>query len=309
MALRSLANLVLRPLSLAVRGGCGLVLKGNVDEVRAAVGWTRITPISGVEITGRAPPPLNPSCAFLADLQSIRYLRIFAAGLTEIESVQALKQLRHLSVVHLREGQSIHLNLAALPALERLEVEWFDGAETLFEARGLKSLSLAEYPSSSSKALKGLTKLTTLRLSAGRLIEIDAVKDLNALTWVAILRQVTLEEFSGLTAHPAIRFLWMEGCKKLKTLRWLEGMSRLETLRLLDCGAIAELEVVRSLPALRHIHIFGKDGAAATDARFLRNLAGLESVVIKGLSEDEADYWKQRNTNYNLMRSDLRGRA
>jgi hypothetical protein len=85
------------------------------------------------------------------------------------------------------------------------------------------------------------------------------------------------------------------------------GHAELETLRILDCGEITGLEVLRSLPRLRHVHIHGSTKVLAADLAFLRNMADLDSVVVKGLPQEEAVYWAQRNKNYDVLRSDLSG--
>jgi hypothetical protein len=269
--LRDLLNLALQPLSMAATPEDGLVLKGTIDQVRQAARRARMWPIKGVEIIGHE-RAADPSCAFIAGLQTLRFVRLFAAPLTDMQSLQLLPNLRHLVISHVAKGQSISIDFASLPALERAEVEWFQGAATIFRAKKLRSLALANCPSSSSEAFENLRSLTSLRLSAGRLTEIEALKELPELRWLALLKQTGLENFHGLSGHPALGFLWIEACLKLGTLEWLAGMERLETLRILDCGKIVGIEVFRSLHRLRHIQIHGAITVAADDFTFLRNL-------------------------------------
>jgi hypothetical protein len=126
---------------------------------------------------------------------------------------------------------------------------------------------------------------------------------------MASLKQTGLENFHGLSGHPALGFLWIEACPKLGTLEWLGGMERLETLRILDCGKIVGIEVFRSLHCLRHLHIHGAIIVAADDFTFLRNLQNIESVVLKEMSNADIEYWKKRSKRYDLLRSDLAQRS
>lgn len=301
-------NLALRPFRLAVRPKVGLVLKGSVDEVREAARRIKLVRINGVEIIG-LDPPNNPSCAFLTDMRTLRFARLFARRLTDLESLQSLKELRRLAIEHTAKGQSIPIDFRSLPALESAALEWFQGAESIFGASNLRSADLAYYPAASSSSFVKLRHLERLRLAACALTEIEALGQIPSLTWLAPLRLDKLENFSGLSAHPALRFLWIEGCPKLRSLEWLAGMEALETLRILDCGEISGIGVVRRLPCLRHIHVHGSVKVVAQDMSFLRDLPNLESVAIKGLPSRKAEYWKGRNRAYSLLRSDLTGCA
>jgi len=302
--LRDVINLVLLPLHLAIRPNIGLVLKGSVDDVRWAARRAKIIPVRGVEIIGLTRPS-NSSCAFLADMQSLRFIRVFAAALTDIERIEALKELRYLRIEFTEPGQSIPIDFRHLQNLENIVIHWFGGAESLFYLERLKSLSIKDYPNSSSDSLKKLRTLTRLRLATCALSEIDALREVPALRWLALLGLNKLKSFTGISHNPSIRFLWIERCPKLRTMEWFAGMKALETLRILNCGEIAGMEVIQSLPHLRHIHIHGSVKADVRNTSFLRDLPNLESVIIKGLPSEEMEYWKRRNKEYKGLRPDL----
>jgi Leucine-rich repeat (LRR) protein len=302
--LRDLLNLLLHQFAMALRPEIGLVLKGTVDQVRGLTYRAKFLPINGIEIIGFEKPE-NPSCAFIVELRAIQMLRLFAGPLTEIESLGGLPRLRDLSIEHVTEQQSIPIDLGALPALSRAHLEWFRGAESIFQATRLRSLSLLNCPLSRSEAFGNLPSLRYLRLAAGRLVDTDAIARLLSLRWLGLLRQDDLTSLAGLSGHQSLRFLWLEACPKLRSLQWLNGMQQLETLQILDCGEIAEIEAVRSLPRLRHIHIHGSIRVIGKDWSFLRDMSSLQSVFIKGMPSSEADYWKQRSKAYDLLRGDI----
>jgi len=104
-----LLNLALRPLHVAFKRDVGLVLRGSVDEVRKAASSFKAKITQGVEIIGREMPD-NPSCAFLARLSNVRWVRLFAARLTEMEALQSLELLSHIELVHVAKSQSIALD-------------------------------------------------------------------------------------------------------------------------------------------------------------------------------------------------------
>jgi len=292
---------------MAVRRAEGLVLRGTVDEVRKHARFAKFLPIRGIEITSHQRPE-NPSCAFISQLCKVQYVRLFAEPLNEIESVQSLSHLRHLAILHTAKDQVIAIDFGFLPALERVELQWFEGAERILHAAQNRSLDLLDCPLSSSYNFQKLDRLISLRLSVGKLVDTRGVSRLSALRWLALLGQRELKDFGGLSRHPSLGFLWIEACPNLGNIEWLADMPQLETLRILDCGEITGIEVLRSLPRLRHVHIHGSTTARGADFAFLRRMANLDSVVVKGLPKEEATYWAQRNKKYDLLRPDLSGR-
>ncbi len=302
--LRDLLNLVLRPLDLGVRSNVGLVLKGSIDRVRQAAHRFKFMPIYGIEIIGYE-RPLNASCEFLVTLHDVRFARLFVRYLTNVDSLHSLKKLRDVQVTYVDKGQVIKLDFGALPGLERVTLEWFHGAESIFNSTKLRSLSLMYYPSLSSEPFGRFVNLTYLRLTACGLTEVEALKRSHSLRWLALLKLNKLENFAGLSGHAAIKFLWIEGCSSLRTLEWVADMDSLETLRILDCGKVTGIDVIRSLPRLRHLHIHGSTEIAMRDPTFLRDMPNLESVVVKGLPASEIQYWRSHSKKYDLLRADL----
>jgi hypothetical protein len=289
---------------MAVRRAEGLVLTGTIDEIRKVASLAKVLPIRGVEIIGYHRPD-NPSCAFIAQLHKVQYVRLFARPLVEIESVQSLPYLRHLDVLYTAKNQEIVIDFASLRALKRVELQWFEGAERIFDARQVRFLHLLECPLLSSDNFEKLDSLILLRLSAGSLADTRGFRQLSALRWLGLLNQKALKDFRGLAGHPSLRFLWIEAGPNLANIEWLAGMPQLETLRILDCGEITGIEVLQSLPRLRHVHIHGSTSVRADSFVFLRSMANLDSAVVKGLPQTEAAYWARRNKKYDLLRSEL----
>lgn len=304
VVLSDIINLGLRVLGLAIVPRVGLVLKGSIDQVRENARRFRFLPVNGVEIIG-SEVPIDPSCHFLVDIQRLRHVRLFASSLTDIEALASLPVLQDLRIMDTRRNQTIPLDLSICRALKHLTIEWFQGANSLFRARELESLNLIYYPGLTSQELGSLRCLSFLRLVSCRLTEIEALRQVSSLRWLALLNLRKLQSLKGISRHPGLRFLWLEGCPKIGTLDWLREMPSLETLQILDCGKISGTEALLSLPHLRHIHIHGSTKIDAMDFSLLRNLPNLESVFIRGLPRIEAEYWRKRNKKYDLLRRDL----
>jgi len=160
-------------------------------------------------------------------------------------------------------------------------------------------------PISNSQPIGQLDNLLRLRLISGRLREVGSLRQLTSLCWLALHDHRKLSDFRGLSGHPTIQFLWIEGCRKFGSFQWLAGMPRLETLRILDCGRISGIEALQSLPRLKHVHIHGDVKIPASDFSFLRRLPSLESVYIRGMPRTDAEHWDRRRVEYSLVRRDL----
>jgi hypothetical protein len=98
-------------------------------------------------------------------------------------------------------------------------------------------------PLSNSEPFGRLNNLIELDLRSGKLVELGALGRLSLLRWLGLHGQPKLSDFSALSGHPALQFLWIGRCRRLGSLEWLAGMPRLETLRILDCGTIDGIEV------------------------------------------------------------------
>jgi hypothetical protein len=280
------------------------MLKGSIDQVRTAAARIKFLPIRGVEIIGYD-ESTDPSCAFLSSMHALRYLRVFARPLTDMEAIESLERLQALKIQHVGKRQSISLSFHKFSVLDSIVLEWFHGAENVFDASPLRSVSVMYCPIKTSEAFLRLSNLVRIHLSSSELTEINAFARIINLVWIALHDLRSLINYTGLSGHKNIRFLWIERCQRLRSLEFLRGMSSLETLRILDCGEITDIKALASLRNLRHIHIHGDIRVINGDFDFLRDLPRLESVIIKGLPNRDIEYWKRRNRKYLLLRPDL----
>jgi len=302
--LRDLLSFFLSPFHLAIRREIGLTLVGSVDDLRVAARRLRFLCIKGMEIVGHRTPS-DPSCSFLTEIPWLRSLRIFAHPLSDLEAIQSLSNLHRLTIQHVGKAQALRIDFERLRSLRHLTIEWFRGGDSLFAAQGIETLNLSNYGATTSASFSRLPNLRRLRLAESQVTEINSFAQLQKMHWLALLRLERLAEFSGLSGHKRLRFLWIESCPNLRSLEFLRGMDALETLRILDCGSVAGIESLLALPQLRHVFIHGDTRVAPFDSSMLRRIPHVESVVISDLSTDEMEYWSRRNRAYDLMRSDL----
>jgi len=301
---RDYLSLCLSPFHLRIRKEVGLTLAGSIDEVRTSARRLRFLRIKGVEIVGHR-APRDRSCAFLTEMPWLRNLRVFAHPLSDLDAVQSLLNLRRLTIQHIGKTQTIRLSFEPLGSLKHLTIEWFRGADGLFELQGIETLNLSNYHATTSKAFSSLLNLRRLRLADSRITEINTFAQMQQMQWLALLGLKRLADFSGISGNKKLRFLWLEGCPNLHSLEFLHGMEELETLRILDCGPIVGIDVLLALPRLTHLFIRGDTTLSPFDMRLLRRIPRLENVIVNGLPSQEASYWAQRNQRYDLLRSDL----
>lgn len=301
--LPDLVNLALRPFRLSLNKDVGLIIKGTVDEVRQQTQRLRFIPFNGVEIIGYT--ATNGSCDFLRELKNIEYCRIFAAPLSNIQSIQMCSKLRYLSIEHVDKKKSIQIDFSCLPLLEHLNLEWFNGAETIFKSNNIRCLSINRYPLDSFEPFLNLTDLRSLRfMSATKLKSIVGLRKMNGLVWLALLNNKNLHDYESLRGNSNIKFLWIEGGRNLNNLDFIGEMKSLETLRIINCGKLERLTGLSLPPKLRHIHIHNRLNEIES-LSFLAEASSLENVYINSLPEKEACYWKARNREYDYLRNDI----
>jgi hypothetical protein len=119
-------------------------------------------------------------------MHALRYLRVFAGPLTNIEAIQSLKRLQALRIEHVGKRQSISLSFDEFPVLNSVVLEWFRGAEDVFKASPLRSISLMYFPMKTSEALLRLSNLVRIRLSSCELTEVNAFAEIRTLVWIAL---------------------------------------------------------------------------------------------------------------------------
>lgn len=147
------------------------------------------------------------------------------------------------------------IDVSAFPGLRQLYV---DGCGGLTEITGLASLShLTDLDLSNATALSGLAGVEGL----GKLVVLD-------------IRNVAVEDFSGIAALPELRILRMGGQESIETL---EPLSRLSSLRELHLEACPNFRSLAGMPSGLTQY------AGFTHCPKLTSLAGIE--VATGLEQ------------------------
>lgn len=138
-----------------------------------------------------------------------------------------------------------------------------DGARSIFECAGLKSLSISGLPAKESVGLTKLKNLRDLTIYSQSLKSLDSIAHLNELQRLELNRFRKLESLDGIENLKALRSLSISECSRLSDLSRLESLSNLEHLVVSDWGTVDTLAPIAKLKKLR---AFSFSGARTTIA-------------------------------------------
>ncbi len=146
---------------------------------------------------------------------------------------KSLKQL-HLYVY----SKNKLINIEALnDSLEHLTISDFNEKD-LSKLSGLTNLKSLSFKTARIKSLKGIEKLTNLRV-----LSLGGVR--------------SLIDISDITALQKLKFLEFDICWKLQDFSPIGKLKELEVLQLMDCKNLASIKFVKELPKLKQLYTLG----------------------------------------------------
>ena len=255
--LHILENVVTFPLRRSFRlgrgfGGTKVILTGKwSDHVGSYMKWRAIHELDLCYIHGFKS---NGTYDFLLNLPSVRGLRICDPSATDISAVNQLKGLRYLDIdlTHVSK-----VDLSNFRQLELLRIDWFPGAEKLFQCVDLKELAISKCPGKQgSVPFANLSKLRRLWLSCCGLEEIENFKVMSELESLELLNMAHLQSLHGIEGLTNLKRLRIESCKNIGDIEPVRGLRNLEFLSVSDCGEIASLDPVRNLTKLHTLQFY-----------------------------------------------------
>jgi hypothetical protein len=197
-----------------------------------------------------------PTFPFKEGLDDLLDLKVNHLALRSDADVATLPNLRRLS---LETYSNDPIDFRVFQRLERLHVNWRQGAESAFEVSSLRSLSVVGYPFANLEPLAGLRLLEGLRLSSpARLSGLEGQAHLGQLHVLWLLEARALANLDGLEASArSLKELWLNGCRKVADISPVHRHGDLRRLALIDCGRIASLAPLAGLAKLEELYFYG----------------------------------------------------
>ena len=193
--------------------------------------------------------------SFLSSFPRLRTLELLDLSIRDIAGVHALHELRELVLL---TYSGTNIRFGEFPNLEYCALEWGKRrAESLFECKGLRHLSIGHYPGIDLTELGRLGRLESLWITTS-----------------PIKRQAGIERLH------VLRELHLRGLRKLESLHGIEDLASLEELVVHTCRQVRSIAPVSGLVHLRKLHL-NNDG----DIESLNPLMALDGLEEVGFYE------------------------
>jgi hypothetical protein len=236
--------------------------------------WMRSKGVTELELNRSLGCEIADSYAFLHELPFLTGLRIVGQSPKDFSPILSLRDLRALEIEVTEKPR--RLDLGHLDKLEILVIDWFSGAEGLFECERLRDLSIDGYAGSLGSLPFGkLLSLQDLRLAGGGLAEINSFAELRQLRRLQLLDLKQLGSLQGIQDLCSLQRLRIDGCTRINSIEPVRNLSQLEFLWMVDCGTIESLRPVQNLRKLKSLLFGGKTVIKDGDINVLLELPEL----------------------------------
>lgn len=159
--------------------------------------------------------------SFLEELPQLRAFKIIDWGISSVQPIHFLHELRALEVMTYCKTP---IRFSEFPQLEDCGLEWRPKSESLFSCTTLKKLFVNRYKKKNVDAFSTLVNLESLAI-------------LNA----------PVEGLRGLNPLKRLRYLRLGNLRRLKSLAGIEGLAALEELNVDTCRHMGSIDEVGSL--------------------------------------------------------------
>lgn len=217
------------------------------------------------------------SYAFLKELPWLTLLDIIDVPIADAASICNLTSLTHLSIQAQINGSA---DFGALEQLRQCHITWRRGVKGIFDCCSLEKLDIRGVKDAELAGLARLRSLKTLTLQSN-IRSLAPLAALEKLEKLELIDCTNLEDLSALENFPKLRWLAIDGSKKLGDLSTLSKTQTLEVLDLSNIGAIPSLTPIAGLKRLRALAFAGASTSIQDgDLSVLESLPDLSMLMF-----------------------------
>lgn len=233
---------------------------------------------------------------FLSTLNNIKAIDIIAGGENiNLESIESMSSLRELSIA---ASTKCVVDFSKLRKLRTCFLNWWPGAASIFSASWLTDFAIDELKISDAKAISGLTSLRRLALSNTDINSLDFLPAMKELEILELLNCKKINTFSNIATLKALKWLRIDGTKKLKSIQFVSDCEKLEVIDISDCGEIESLRPVEKLIGLKALAFSGNTNVLDGEFLSLTKLPKLSMLMFnsrKHYSHSLTKRWSWNN--------------
>jgi hypothetical protein len=270
-------------------------VKINEDNLKESIAYIQEHQINNVDISYEL-----EHVNFLNECPEIERLSIGGEDLKDVSGLYHLKDLKSLSINETRP--SLGIDFERIPSLEVLYGQLPPKAKGIGTLENLKEMRLWSYKpkTKSLEQLSALKNLESLELSQSNITSLKGVEGLESLKTLGLYYLRSFRDIKDIENLSNLRVLNMEKCKKIDDYTPIAELKGLEKLFLMDCGELASIQFVNSLP---HLELLAFGGTTVLDGD-LHPCERIEEVYFtqkKHYTHRLKDYTAVRKENPEIM--------
>jgi hypothetical protein len=222
--------------------------------------------------------PHGSDLSFLSKIKQLKLLELLDYDASDISVINELSELRSLKINNCCNSV---IDCSNFPHLERISLEWFPNARSLFNCVTLKRIFINCCDIKELSVFKKLQNLKYLSLKSPKLESIGEVKTLQKLTFLGIYNARKLSSLEGVEQFPNLEILEIERCRKITDITPVEALKKLRRLMIPNCGQINSLKPVSKLTKLNEVFFHESTNILDGDLAALKKLPNLKDVSFQ----------------------------
>lgn len=191
---------------------------------------------------------------FLRELTNLKYFKLIAGKVTGLHYLKNLTKLRYVSI---SASCNEVVDFSNLSYLRYCFLEWWKGAESIFDCINLEYLYLNSLKNIDSNRLKSFKKVRKLTIGNSTIGELNWATSLPVLEKLELIKCRKINDFKPLASCKKLKWLAINGCKGLSTIDFVAELENLEIFVFSDCGEISSIAPLTSMSSLKAVSFSG----------------------------------------------------
>jgi len=224
--------------------------------------------------------PRGSGLSFLKNLTHLKSFELLDYQVSDISLINKLSELRELNI---SSSCNNVIDCSNFPYLERIGLEWFPNAKSLFDCITLKRVFINSCNIKDLSVFGELQNLQYLSLKSPKIESIGDVSALKNLNHLELGNAKKLTSLDGIEGLESLTTLELNRCRNISNIEPVKYLSKLRKFRLVDCRRIESLKPVAELMNLEEIAFYESTNIVDGDLSSLKNLPNLKNVYFRDL--------------------------
>jgi Leucine-rich repeat (LRR) protein len=234
--------------------------------------------ISELELNHAKGWPRGSDLSFLENLTQLKYFELLDHWVSDVSVINKLSELKELNIT---SNCNNVIDCSNFPHLERIGLEWFSNAKSLFDCVTLKRVFINCCDIKDLSVFSKLQNLEYLSLKSPKIASIGNVNTLTKLKFLGIYNIPILSSLEGVEQFPNLEMLEVERCRKISNITPVKALKKLQRLMIANCGKIDSLKPAAELTELREVFFHESTNILDGDLMVLKKLPHLKDVSFQ----------------------------